>query len=55
MYIVEPGMRTARLSIPMPVKSVLLLTSMGIFWLGILPGSWMRVIGDASARVFPGF
>jgi NADH-quinone oxidoreductase subunit N len=55
MYIAPPGVQAARLSIPLPVKAVLLLTSVGIFWLGILPGSLMRVIGDVSARVFPGF
>jgi len=54
MYIVEPGVPAPRLSISVPVKAVLLLTSAGIFLLGILPGSLMRVIGDVSSRVFPG-
>jgi NADH-quinone oxidoreductase subunit N len=59
MYISEPGAlrpsaQAARLSISLPVKAVLLVASIGIFWLGILPGSLMAVISDVSARVFAG-
>jgi hypothetical protein len=36
------------------VKAVLLLTTVGTFWLGIIPGSVMRVFAEVSARVFPG-
>ena len=54
MYISEPSaVPRPRLSISVPVKAVLLITSIGIFWLGILPGSLMNVISGVSARVFP--
>jgi len=33
-----------------PVKMVLLLTGVGIFWLGILPGTVMNVITEISRR-----
>jgi NADH-quinone oxidoreductase subunit N len=58
MYISEPGAprpgQAARLSVSLPVKGVLLVASLGIFWLGILPGSLMSVISDLSVRVFAG-
>jgi NADH-quinone oxidoreductase subunit N len=53
MYIVEPAPAGARLQAPAAVKAVLLLTTVGIFWLGILPGSVMGVISQVTARVFP--
>jgi len=42
-----------RLAITLPVKAVLLAASIGIFWLGILPGSLMTVINGVSAGIFP--
>ena len=42
-----------RLAVPVPVKAVLLLATLGTFWLGIVPGSLMKVIAGVSARVFP--
>ena len=54
MYITEPPVSAARMRIALPVKAVLLLTTVGIFWLGIIPGSLMRVIADFSAVIFPG-
>ena len=38
----------------LPVKAVLLLTTVGTFWLGIIPGSLMRVFSEVSLRVFHG-
>lgn len=55
MYMVEPAIAGPRLVISMPVKVVLLLACVGIFWLGILPGTLMRIIGDVSSRVFARF
>jgi NADH-quinone oxidoreductase subunit N len=54
MYISEPAAPSARMRIALPVKAVLLLTTVGIFWLGIIPGSVMRVIAEVSAALFPG-
>ncbi len=54
MYIVEPGTLGPRLSISVPVKAVLLVTCVGIFWLGILPGTLMNAIGDVSTRLLAG-
>ena len=54
MYIAEPEGRTGRLRVALPVKAVLLICGVGMFWLGILPGSLMKVIGAVSARVFGG-
>jgi NADH-quinone oxidoreductase subunit N len=58
MYISEPVAprpdQPARLSIPLPMKIVLLAASIGIFWLGILPGPLMSVISEVSTKVFPG-
>ena len=53
MYIGEAGAQTARLSIPIPLKAVLLIACVGIFWLGIFPGPLMNAIIAVSARVFP--
>jgi NADH-quinone oxidoreductase subunit N len=55
MYIAEPkGVEVPRLAIPLPLKAVLLLATVGTFWLGILPGSLMQVIRGVSAGLFPG-
>jgi hypothetical protein len=54
MYISEPAAPAARMRIALPVRVVLLLTTVGIFWLGIIPGSVMRVIAEVSAAIFPG-
>jgi NADH-quinone oxidoreductase subunit N len=58
MYIMEPDgpalPPAPRLQISFSVKAVLLVTTVAIFWLGILPGSLMTVIGDSAARVFGG-
>jgi NADH-quinone oxidoreductase subunit N len=55
MYIAEPkAAEVPRLSIPLPLKAVLLLATIGTFWLGILPGSLMQVIRGVSSGLFPG-
>ena len=54
MYISEPTGPAVRMKISLPVKAVLLLTTVGIFWLGIIPGSVLRIIAEVSAAVFPG-
>jgi NADH-quinone oxidoreductase subunit N len=54
MYISEPAAPSARMRIALPVRVVLLLTTVGIFWLGIIPGSVMKVIADVTAAIFPG-
>ena len=54
MYISEPAASSARMTIALPVRVVLLVTTVGIFWLGIIPGSVMKVIADVSASIFPG-
>jgi NADH-quinone oxidoreductase subunit N len=48
------GPLPAALPVSIPVKAVLLLTTVGTFWLGILPGPLMRLLSDVSTRVFPG-
>ena len=54
MYISEPTGPAVRMKIALPVRAVLLLTTVGIFWLGIIPGSVLRIIAEVSAAVFPG-
>lgn len=54
MYISEPTGPAVRMKIALPVRAVLLLTTVGIFWLGIVPGSVLRIIAEVSAAVFPG-
>jgi len=54
MYIAEsPPGAPAHLQVALPVKAVLLLATVGTFWLGLLPGSLMGVLTQVSARVFP--
>jgi NADH-quinone oxidoreductase subunit N len=53
MYIAEPAPAGARLQAPAAVKAVLLVTTVGIFWLGVLPGPLMGVISEVTAKVFP--
>ena len=54
MYIAEaPAGAPARLRVAAPVKAVLLLATVGTFWLGIVPGSLMNVLAQVSSRVFP--
>jgi NADH-quinone oxidoreductase subunit N len=48
------GLRAASLPVTFPVKAVLLLTTVGTFWLGILPGPLMRLLSDVSTRLFQG-
>jgi len=47
------GGAAGRLAVPVPVKAVLLLATLGTFWLGFVPGSLVKVLADVSARVFP--
>ncbi len=54
MYITEAPVSAAPLKVSFPVKAVLLLTTAGTFWLGILPGPLMQVFSAVSSRVFPG-
>jgi len=53
MYIAESPAGVGPLKVALPVKAVLLLTTVGVFWLGILPGSLMRILSEVSTRVFP--
>jgi NADH-quinone oxidoreductase subunit N len=53
MYIAESPAGAGPLTVAFPVKAVLLLTTVGTFWLGILPGSLMRILSEVSTRVFP--
>lgn len=53
MYIAESPAGAAPLKVAFPVKAVLLLTTVGTFWLGIVPGSLMRILSEVSTRVFP--
>jgi NADH-quinone oxidoreductase subunit N len=52
MYISEPPLSSPPLRTAPSVKVVLLVTTVGIFWLGILPGPVMSVISEISAKVF---
>jgi NADH-quinone oxidoreductase subunit N len=54
MYITEAPAGAGRLRVSLPVKAVLLLTTVGTFWIGILPGSLMQVFSEVSRRLFPG-
>jgi NADH-quinone oxidoreductase subunit N len=54
MYISDSPAGAVALKVSFPVKAVLLLTTVGTFWLGIIPGPVMRVFSDVSTRVFPG-
>ena len=54
MYITEAPAGAGRLRVSLPVKAVLLLTTVGTFWIGILPGSLMQVFSEVSHRLFPG-
>ena len=54
MYIGESPAGAVALKVALPVKVVLLLTTIGTFWLGILPGSLMRLFSEVSMRVFQG-
>ncbi|MGA2639922.1 MAG: NADH-quinone oxidoreductase subunit N, partial [Spirochaetia bacterium] len=54
MYITEAPVGAGPMRVSLPVKVVLLLTTVGTFWLGILPGPLMRVFSEVSSRVFPG-
>ncbi len=53
MYISEPAVPGPRMKTAFSVKVVLLITTIGIFWLGILPGPIMSVISELSAKIFP--
>jgi NADH-quinone oxidoreductase subunit N len=52
MYIAESPAGAGPLKVAFPVKAVLLLTTVGVFWLGILPGSLMQILSEVSTRVF---
>jgi len=39
--------------VALPVKAVLLLATVGTFWLGLVPGSLMDVLARVSTRVVP--
>ena len=54
MYIGDSPPGAGALKVSLPVKAVLLLTTVGTFWLGVIPGSLMRVFSEVSTRVFPG-
>ena len=54
MYFTEAPLGAGPLRVSFPVKAVLLLTTVGTFWLGILPGPLMQVVSEVSSRVFPG-
>jgi len=53
MYITDPAVPAVPMKTAFPVRAVLLITTIGIFWLGILPGPVMNVISEISARIFP--
>jgi NADH-quinone oxidoreductase subunit N len=53
MYITDAPAGTGNVRVSLPVKAVLLLTTVGTFWIGILPGPVMRVLSEVSHRVFP--
>jgi NADH-quinone oxidoreductase subunit N len=52
MYIGTSRMPQERLRVAGPVKAVLVLTTVGMFWLGILPGPVMGLISDIARRLF---
>jgi NADH-quinone oxidoreductase subunit N len=52
MYIGTSRMPQERLHVAGPVKAVLVLTTVGMFWLGILPGPVMGLISDLARRLF---
>jgi NADH-quinone oxidoreductase subunit N len=54
MYIAEAPLGAGPLPVSFPVKAVLLLTTVGTFWIGILPGPLMRLLSEVATRVFPG-
>jgi NADH-quinone oxidoreductase subunit N len=54
MYITDALPGAGALTVAFPVKAVLLLTTVGTFLLGILPGPVMKIFAEVSARVFPG-
>lgn len=54
MYIAEPPAGSVPPHVALSVKAVLLLSTVGTFWLGILPGSVMRVFSEVSTRIFQG-
>jgi NADH-quinone oxidoreductase subunit N len=54
MYITDAPQGAVSIRVSFPVKAVLLLTTVGTFWLGILPGPVMKVFSEVASRVFPG-
>jgi NADH-quinone oxidoreductase subunit N len=54
MYISEPAVAATPLKTAFPVKAALVVTTIGIFWLGILPGPVMSVISEISTKIFHG-
>jgi len=54
MYITQALPDAGPVRVAFPVKAVLLLTTVGTFLLGILPGPLMQVFAEVSSRVFPG-
>lgn len=55
MYIDEPAGvvlgPTGRLRPPVAVRAVLLLTTVAIFWLGVLPGGVMKVVSQIGSSL----
>jgi len=54
MYITEAPAGALPLRVSLPVKAVLLLTTVGTLLVGILPGPLMQIASAVSSRVFPG-
>ncbi len=52
MYMSESPPGAGPVRVALPVKAVLLLTIVGTFWLGILPGPVMGLISDIARRLF---
>ena len=54
LYITEAPAGALPLRVSLPVKAVLLLTTVGTLLVGILPGPLMQIASAVSSRVFPG-
>jgi NADH-quinone oxidoreductase subunit N len=52
MYIQEATLEYPKIRTSIPVKVVLAITLVAIFWFGVLPGTVMRVITEISERLF---
>jgi NADH-quinone oxidoreductase subunit N len=52
MYILDATREYPKGTVSLPLKAVLLVTMIGIFWLGIMPGTMMNMISEISRKIF---